>query len=138
MYKNSPTTTVVDTNLLNGPELTELHKLIEQLKPYGKAPFKWSCSGQNYEADDLDELKDFILQAGREGQDIQRYKGLGEMNPHQLWDTTLNPETRTLLQVRVEDAVESEEIFSVLMGDQVEPRREFIATNALHVKNLDI
>jgi len=138
VYRNMPFVTRINFDFLTGPEMTELKKLASQLKPYGQAPYRWSHDGTHYEGMRLTELKEFILKNGREGQDIQRYKGLGEMNPHQLWDTTLNPETRTLLQVRIEDAVESEEIFSILMGDQVEPRREFIASNALQVKNLDI
>ena len=86
----------------------------------------------------LDELVDYFLDAGKKGVAINRYKGLGEMNPEQLWDTTMNPETRRLLQVAVEDAVEANEVFSILMGDAVEPRREFIEENALNVRNLDI
>ena len=79
-----------------------------------------------------------MLDQARKGQTIQRYKGLGEMNPEQLWDTTINPETRRLVQVRIEDALGANEIFSTLMGDQVEPRREFIERNALQVANLDV
>jgi DNA gyrase subunit B len=86
----------------------------------------------------MDELVDYFITAGRKGIAVNRYKGLGEMNPDQLWETTMNPEARTLLQVRAEDHTEADLMFTTLMGDQVEPRRKFIEDNALDVKNLDV
>ena len=85
-----------------------------------------------------EQLEQHLQELGREGMNIQRYKGLGEMNPEQLWDTTMNPETRTLVQVTMKDAIKADEIFTVLMGDDIAPRREFIQKNAKYVKNLDI
>jgi DNA gyrase subunit B len=86
----------------------------------------------------LDELVDYFIGAGKKGIAINRYKGLGEMNPDQLWATTMDPTVRTLLQVRAEDHTEADLMFTTLMGDQVEPRRKFIEDNALDVKNLDV
>jgi DNA gyrase subunit B len=90
------------------------------------------------QVESIDDLVEFFTAAGKKGVAINRYKGLGEMNPDTLWETTMNPETRTLAQVRAEDHLEADLMFTTLMGDQVEPRRKFIEDNALDVKNLDI
>ncbi|OGQ26578.1 MAG: DNA gyrase subunit B [Deltaproteobacteria bacterium RIFCSPHIGHO2_02_FULL_50_15] len=137
-FHNIQRETIIDLEYLKSGEFSELKKLAAELSNLGKPPYQLTGGEVSYSFNSFNELKGFILNKGREGQIIQRYKGLGEMNPQQLWETTMNPETRTLLQVHVEDAVEADQIFTVLMGDEIEPRREFIERNAIHVKNLDI
>jgi DNA gyrase subunit B len=118
-----------------------IQKLIEKYEPIKNVdypPFTLIQSEVVQTAASREELLDAILEAGKKGLYIQRYKGLGEMNPDQLWETTMNPEKRVLLQVRADDLIESDNLFSMLMGDEVEPRRDFIQSNALEVKNLDV
>ena len=129
---------VIDFNFLASPDFRELRKLAESLSPLWNPACRIVDDGEEKEIGSLEEFVEFVLERGKKGQFIQRYKGLGEMNPEQLWSTTMNPENRVLKQVQVEDAVEADEIFSKLMGDQVEPRKEFIELNALRVSNLDI
>ncbi len=129
--------TVVDLNLFHAGELREIRRLSTELEPYG-APYVIKSGDEQRTASSLKAVAEAVLEAGQKGVEIQRYKGLGEMNPDQLWATTMNPEVRSLLRVRVGSQEEAEEMFSKLMGDQVEPRRQFIEENALNVRNLDI
>jgi len=116
----------------------EASKKSKTAETEGKPLYRISEDKQEKDLLSLKEVLAFIKESASKGMHIQRYKGLGEMNPQQLWETTMDPEKRTILQVKLEDAVESDKMFTVLMGDQVEPRREFIETYAHQVKNLDI
>jgi len=124
--------------LLRTYEYGQLVDLQRHLQGFDLPPFHLAIEANHETFGSQEELVSRIYQTARQGLSIQRYKGLGEMNPDQLWNTTMNPETRRLLQVRVEDAAVADELFTVLMGDLVEPRREFIEHNALEVANLDI
>jgi len=130
--------TVIDFPFLDSPEFADLTALHQELSIMGAAPYRLESGGDQVDFDRVEDLGDRIHELGKKGLQIQRYKGLGEMNPEQLWETTMDPCRRTLLQVRVEDAFEADRLFSTLMGDLVEPRREFIAQNALNVRNLDV
>ncbi len=130
--------TVIDFPFLDSPEFADLSALHQELSVMGQSPYRLQSGGDTVDFDRVEDLGDRIHELGKKGLQIQRYKGLGEMNPEQLWETTMDPARRTLLQVRVEDAFEADRLFSTLMGDLVEPRREFIAQNALNVRNLDV
>jgi DNA gyrase subunit B len=140
--------TIIDRDTMKLPKFAEIRALLGQITILGEAPYRVSMSdGNEAEGAPVAEpetvatmaaLIDYIISAGKKGYTVQRYKGLGEMNPEQLWQTTMNPEKRTLLQVRIEDVVAADEIFTTLMGDQVEPRRDFIYKNALYASNLDV
>ncbi|MDH4300967.1 MAG: DNA topoisomerase (ATP-hydrolyzing) subunit B [Nitrospira sp.] len=124
--------------LVGSADFRELQKLTPAAIGLGRPPYKLKAKNQESSYRTTDELVRAILDIGKQGLSIQRYKGLGEMNPGQLWETTMNPEMRTLLRVTLEDLTGVDEIFTILMGDEVEPRRNFIQTHALEVRNLDV
>jgi len=130
--------TTIDFEFMDSPEFADLLAVYADLAALGDAPYFLENGSDIIEFARVEELGDKVNEVGKKGLAIQRYKGLGEMNPEQLWETTMDPARRTLLQVRVEDAYEADRLFSTLMGDLVEPRRAFIENNALNVRNLDV
>jgi len=130
--------TTLTPALLAAPEWRRLLTLREELSRYFSGSITVNFKGTTVVTTGVQEFINAVLEHGKKGLSIQRYKGLGEMNPDQLWQTTLDPEARTLLQVKVADADAAEQVFSTLMGDAVEPRRDFIQENALNVSNLDV
>ena len=129
---------VIDWNFASYVEFQKAVELFKGLEDDLAAPFVSGENGSSEEVPTREALLEKVLTAAKKDLTIQRYKGLGEMNPEQLWETTMNPDKRTLLEVRIDDMVETDQIFTVLMGDAVEPRRKFIEDNALDVRNLDV
>lgn len=129
----------IGSNFLDSPEFADLQNGFDGISKYLNARFEVEKEKQEKKVfESLEDFANFVISDGKQGAYIQRYKGLGEMNPEQLWETTMNPENRTLLQVKIEDTIEADQVFSVLMGDNVEPRRDFVEQNALNVRNLDV
>ena len=129
---------LLDEKLFMSKEARELHTRSAFIAQYFSQPATFVKKGVEVKVNSPHALYKAIMEAGRKGISIQRFKGLGEMNPGQLWETTLNTENRTLLKVEVRHAEDAEEVFATLMGDVVEPRRDFIINNALKVENLDV
>ena len=137
-YDAAHSSIIIDENFVTTPEFRELQSLSPAILGLGAPVYQLREKGEEKAFNDTGKLVTFVLELGKKGLAIQRYKGLGEMNPEQLWQTTMDPEKRTFLQVTIEDSVKADEIFTILMGDAVEPRRVFIQRHALEVKNLDV
>lgn len=130
--------TLVSSQLTMRGDFSRVRKIVTETRKLGNAPYRLVDKDSTVEAASFEDVARIVDERGRKGLSITRYKGLGEMNPEQLWETTMDPGARMLLQVRIEDALQADEIFTVLMGDEVEPRRKFIEENALKIRNLDI
>jgi DNA gyrase subunit B len=128
----------IDWELASSADFRRLLDLHRRVRTNDRPPFVVVSDGSRVTIEDRRQLLDYVMALGKKSFTVQRFKGLGEMNPNQLWETTMDAEKRQVLQVRIEDHVEADSIFTMLMGDVVEPRRQFIEENALYVKNLDI
>tara|TARA_R100001126_G_C4873980_1_gene174824 strand:- start:1044 stop:1955 length:912 start_codon:yes stop_codon:yes gene_type:complete len=129
---------VIDGNILRSAEARAIAGILGELRELFEKGAEFVAKDKTWKINGPVDLVNAVMEYGRRGISVQRYKGLGEMNPDQLWETTLDPNVRSLLQVKVAHADEAEEVFSTLMGDVVEPRRDFIQSNALKVANLDV
>jgi DNA gyrase subunit B len=129
---------IVHTNFFNSPDYELIKKFVDQVLDLFTEESFVSRGEKKHKVSQFSEVYEWLMTEAKKGQNIQRYKGLGEMNPEQLWETTMDADNRRLLKVRIEDAIAEDEVFTTLMGDNVEPRREFIETNALNVNNLDV
>jgi DNA gyrase subunit B len=130
--------TTISTAYLLRPEVVQVRRGYAELRKVAAWPYAVTEGESTTEVRSPEELLEKVMAKGQKGLSMQRYKGLGEMNPGQLWETTMDPAARTLLKVTIEDVVEADAMFVLLMGDAVEPRREFINQNAHTVRNLDI
>ena len=128
----------ISWNIFESPEFRTLAEKYTEAKAVDEPPFMIKTDKQEIEVPTREQLLAVFLMLSKEGVTIQRYKGLGEMNPEQLWETTMDPARRRLLQVKLEDEVKEDEIFTLLMGEEIEARKQFIIDNALAVSNLDI
>ncbi|MHB1100728.1 MAG: DNA gyrase subunit B, partial [Burkholderiales bacterium] len=128
----------IDSNFLQSNDYAQIRKTGEILRTLIGEGATIRKGQQHKTVKEFREAMDWLLDETRKGVAIQRYKGLGEMNPEQLWETTMDPKVRRLMRARIEDSIAADEIFTTLMGDEVEPRRNFIETNALAARNLDV
>jgi len=129
---------VIDRDFFESGEYLAIRTLADELQELLSDSAYIQRGDRKQDVSSFKQIMEWLMDEAKRGQHIQRYKGLGEMNPEQLWETTLDSENRRLLQVQIEDVIAADEIFTTLMGDQVEPRRDFIETNALNTANLDV